>query len=165
MIEIIKLKVKDSSVEVHYNDTDKENNTAEIQARYSQIPHKDLINAMKNMTKHLAMLCDLKESDEVRMCDDFEEFDLSKLPNLEVTGISIGGDGEHSGVTITGMKKLKSGKVINLNSPFTKYFDKNDPYYFEEYLFNDVSRCINEVTQYMNGKWAIKQLEIEFKNE
>lgn len=163
-IKIRKAKVKESSVELVFIETDNEKFTSEITGRYSHPPHKDLMNAMKNLVKHLVVLCDLKEADALYE-ENFYDFDVDRLSQFKVTGISIGGDDENEGVVITGLKTLPNGKVLNLNSPFTKFMDEHNSYDFEDELFNDIARCIEELREYKNGKWAVMQLEMHFEKE
>lgn len=159
-MKILKAKVKDYSVEVVFSDQKKQ--VTEGILKFSDIPHPDLINAMNNLRKHLVVLCDQRESDIV-ISDEFSTFEAGKLPDIKVTGISIGGDEEYEGVTITGQRILKNRKVVNLNTPFTFFTDPvEENYQFEEYLFEDVSMVLVEVEAYINGKRAIKEQELPF---
>ena len=157
---IRKAKVKDSSVEMVFTEMDKERLASEITGRYSYPPHKDLQECMQNLVKHLVVLCDLKEAE---MIDEFEGFDIGSLSQFKITGISIGGEDENEGVVITGMKTLPNGKVLNLNTPFTKFTDEYEPYEYEDYLYDDVAHCLAELREYLNGKRAIVQMDIEFE--
>lgn len=82
---------------------------------------------------------------------------------FEVRSFTIGGDGDHEGVTISGFKKLRGSKVLNLNTPFTKF---NPDFEFSgyEYLFElrrAVNNCVDEITEYIKGKHAPSpQLEL-----
>lgn len=160
---IRKAKVKDASAEVSYEILNEDGYRSEIVAKHSYPPHKDLLEAFGILRKHLVCLCDLREADLIHAEGDMELFDHEKLDKFTVTSFTIGGYDEYEGVVITGQKRLKSGKVLNLNTPFSLWMDENDPYEYEDCLYNDVARCIFEVEEYLNGKTAIKQLEMQFE--
>ena len=60
--------------------------------------------------------------------DDLNE----KLKNIIVTGYSKGGNDESAGVSIQAQKLLKSGQILNLSVPFTKYEDESGDGYLTE---------------------------------
>src|SRR4051812_41190153 len=70
-----------------------------------RIAHPDLVAAFDALTPHLPLLCEVLGEDKLLEADDV------KLESFTVTGFTIGGEGEHEGVTLIGRKKLKSGKV------------------------------------------------------
>lgn len=120
------------------------------QCRY--LPHHDLIDGLKLLRAHLAIICDLPEAKELTLdeLDDSEE----ALEKVHITGFSIGGESEHEGVTLIGYKILNSGKVLNLCAPFTKYQDEHEGYEYGIELQGTVNHCCNEVELYMDGKIA-----------
>lgn len=119
--------------------------------------HEDLVNALQNLRPHVLAIT---ESFEPK--SDLAEIPEQMLDKIEVTGISIGGSDEHLGVTIIAKRKLKHGKILNLTTPFQKYEDENMPYEFAGELYADVEQLVDEVQQYLNGKYApSKQLELD----
>lgn len=161
-IKVTKAKVKNSQLELAYNRIDSNNSaTVEVTEKLPYIVHPDLTTTFIKLRKHLAKLCDLREGDILKE-DNFEEFPAEELSNLFVTSFTVSGDDESEGVVITGGKKLVSGKIINLNTPFTRFTDEVDPYLFESDLFVDIQGCIYEIEEYLKGKFAVKQMEIPF---
>lgn len=143
----------------------------ELKATIKKRAHPDLVEAFKSLTPHLYFLTEMEDDARWRAKNPQAElkdvFDLTPvLGEFKVTSFSIGGYDEHEGVTITGQKKLKSGKILNLNTPFTKWIDENSPYGFSDDLFRDVQVVIGEIKLYLNGKIHPEednQLVIDFK--
>lgn len=132
--------------------------------------HADLFNAFQSLRAHLIMMCELKDT---LLC---ENIDLDSIPEdvafvmeLEkyaVTSITLGGEDEHVGVTITGRKNLRNKRVLNLNTPFTKFHDENNQYVFAMHLARAVDRLVSECDLYIGGKSAPKaQQEMKFPEE
>ena len=164
-IRITKAKVKNSQLELAYNRIDGDNNaTVEVTEKLPYIVHPDLITTFIKLRKHMSKLCDLREGDVLNE-DNFESFNAEDLSNLFVSSFTISGDDENEGVVITGGKKLASGKVINLNTPFTRFTDEVDTYLFEDDLYVDIQACIYEIEEYLKGKFAVKQMEIPFDGD
>lgn len=164
-IRITKAKIKNSQMELAYNRIDGDNSaTVEVSEKLPYIVHPDLTNTFVKLRKHLAKLCDLIEGDVLNEVN-FEKYLAEDLLNLFVTSFTISGDDDNEGVVITGGKKLASGKVINLNTPFTRFRDEVDPYLFEDDLYVDIQACIYEIEEYLKGKFAIKQMEIPFDGD
>ena len=117
-MKIIKAKVtKDKTlIAVYKNEND---DTVTIEGK--NIVHKDLEFCFTELVPHLAFLCEMKEADGK---ESFDELPDDILNTLDVTGFSIGGDGDSEGVTLTGKRFLKSKKVLNLNAPFTMNLPK-----------------------------------------
>ena len=85
---------------------------------------------------------------------------------LEVTGYTVGGDGDSRGATLTGKRFLKSNKVLNLNAPFTKFTDENEDYAFQFELEQAIESCSYEVNEYIfNKKWKVVQQELPFEEQ
>jgi hypothetical protein len=125
--------------------------------------HQDLIDALNMLRSHLTFICDLPEAREITL-HDLEDLNEELLEKIHVTGISLGGDGEHEGVSIIGYKVLGSGKVLNLVAPFTKYFDENDAYLYSDELRHTCHHIANEALLYIDGKYAPSaQTEIDFE--
>ena len=164
-IKVTKAKVKNSQLELAYNRIDSDNGaTVEVTERLPYIVHPDLTSTFIKLRKHLAKLCDLREGDILKE-ENFEMFNAEDLSNLFVSSFTVSGDDENEGVVISGGKKLSSGKIINLNTPFTRFTDEVDPYLFENDLYVDIQACIYEIEEYLKGKFAVKQMEIPFDGD
>ena len=124
---------------------------ADVPYTGKNIPHPDLLYAFKLLRPHLAILCQQLDGREnhIRKIEEDEDF----MSNFNVTGISIGGSGEHEGATIFGTKKIKRG-VLNLVAPFTKFFDEIDPYENVDEFSHLVTHTLNEAELYIEGKIA-----------
>jgi hypothetical protein len=110
--------------------------------------HPDLIAAFKELDIHLATLTEQGE---------FTEFEDApeKLEIFRTTQLSIGGEGEHEGVTLTGQRTLKENGVLNLNARFTKFNQEHCHHYsYAETLNMSVQNALRECDEYLNGKSA-----------
>jgi len=150
---------KTSTVEVDFEPTitfEKEGKTVELTGEQSykgrNIAHEDLINAFKLTHPHFAILCDLKEADDMSLHD--LENDLQSIEQIGVRSFSIGGSGDSEGVTLSGFKKLSGGKMINFNTPFIKWEDESDPYNYVIELKHVIDVICDEVEFYLDGKIA-----------
>lgn len=123
-MDIVKAKVtKDNTLIATYRD---ETGTVTVEGK--NLVTSDLINAFKALVPHLAFLCEQKEAAGTDFLEDLPD-NIGSI--LEVSGYTLGGDGDSRGVTLTGKRFLKSNKVLNLNAPFTKFADENENYAFQ----------------------------------
>ena len=121
--------------------------------------HNDLRDAFAALTPHFAFICEeISESVCKQSITDFEngvfykDEETDPLRKYDVIGFALGKDSE--GVTITGSKKLDSGKSININTPFLKW---DDDYAFSSELIAAVDLLKSEVYEYIEGKRAPAQ--------
>lgn len=156
-MEILKAKItKDNTLVATYKD---ENGTTTVEGK--NLVTNDLKRAFSMLVPHMAFLCEQKEAEN--------RLSLDELPDnietiLDVTGYTVGGDGDSKGVTVTGKRFLKSSKVLNLNTPFTKFNDENEQYDFQFELEQAVEQCDFEVREYLfNKKWKVVQQEFSFE--
>jgi hypothetical protein len=117
--------------------------------------HTDLIKAWDAFVPHLILLCE--EDGEMWTLEDFsfegEPDAIKMLPKYKVTGVTLGGSGEHLGITVVGQKKLRGGKVLNLVAPFTKFEDESDAaYIYQSDLLEAWDLLRIEALAYMDGK-------------
>lgn len=98
--------------------------------------HNDLRQAFKQLSPHLASLCEQYEADGK----------LTK--NIECRGFSIKGADENEGVVLTGYRTISNGHAVILNSPFTK-FENTDAYPAMKSLLKDLAMCKVEVMAYL----------------
>lgn len=164
-IEILKGKItKNQTLEICYLRHNEDESTTVVDEKDCEnLVHPDLVNAFQKLAPHMALLCDLRESDIIgkgkgkKAIDAIEPEHFSKF---EIKSFSIGGDGE--GVTISGNKKLNSAQIFNINTPFQKYEDELSDYQWGSELAEAMERCKYEVQEYLNGKCAAKQTELQF---
>ena len=116
----------------------------EVVKKCQYLAHIDLINSFEKLNHHLKDICE--------MGGLTEEFTVSGYT------LADGGDGE--GVILSGSKKLSTGKVLNLNSPIVEFY--SDDYMEIEALEADIVNCTKEEKEYLNGKCAVKQIELNF---
>ena len=148
-------KVQSKEIYIEYN-TNMNGAGADIKLKSGCIPHKDLVDAMSQLSVHLVHLCDLQEfqgvePDQVHLCS-----------NIKISSFTISGDDEHEGIVISGSKKF-GNKQINLNTPFTKFSNEHDPYQWSRELSATVQLIIEELKLFINhGKCGETQLDLEF---
>lgn len=158
--KILKAKLtKENKLNIDLDELEQgeEVSTDEVGRKCGRIAHPDAIQAFNALRIHLAALCEQAEFTE------FED-DAEKLDKFHVDQITISGEGEHEGVTISGIKDLKEGGVLLLNSRFTK-FDPNHchHYSYSGSLHEAVLKLLNEIDLYLNGKKApSNQLDFNF---
>ena len=159
-MNITKAKVtKDNTLVATYTD---ETGTVTVEGK--NLVTNDLINAFKALVPHMAFLCEQKEADGKKFLED--------MPNnidsiLEVTGYTVGGDGDSRGVTLTGKRvSEKQQGAGTVNAPFTKFADENEDYTFQFELEQAIESCCYEVNEYIfNKKWKVVQQELPFEEQ
>ena len=158
-MNITKAKVtKDNTLVATYTD---ETGTVTVEGK--NLVTNDLINAFKALVPHMAFLCEQKEAAGTDFLEDLPD-NIGSI--LEVSGYTLGGDGDSRGVTLTGKRFLKSNKVFNLNAPFTKFADENENYAFQFELEQAIESCCYEVNEYIfNKKWKVVQQELPFEEQ
>lgn len=158
-MEIRKAKItKDNTLTATYMDE-----TGAVTVEGKNLVTKDLARAFSSLIPHMAFLCELKEADGKMSLDELPE-DICNV--IEVVGFTKGGDGDSAGVMLTGKRFLKTNKVLNLNTPFTKLVDDTEDYDFQFELEQAIEECCYEVNEYLfNKKWAVVQQELPFAEE
>lgn len=116
----------------------------EVVKKCQYLAHIDLVNAFEKLHPHIKDICE--------MDGQTEEF--------HVSGFTLADGAEGDGVILTGSKKLSTGKVLNLNTPVVEFYGGDYP--ASEELSTAIDNCIDEVKEYLNGKCAVKQIELNF---
>ena len=157
-IRIAKAKItKDNTLEVVYKQTTSQGTEHELIMKGSPTVHVDLHNAFSSLIPHFAKLADTKEADRF---EDPSNCDPKLLLALEVTGFSTS-DGEKEGVTISGNRKIGTGKQVNMNTPHTAYNDDMDQYKYIDDLRAAIDGCCEECILYIQSeKYSEKQLDL-----
>ena len=142
-VEIKKAKIK-NGIFLSYEYVEKTSDTENKISTSSDAPiHEDLREAFQALVPHFGLLT-----------EEFSTFsnDEETRNKFKVTGFTIGGSGDTEGIVISGHKKLESGKVVNFNTPFTKFDEENYDHIDE---LNHAIECLkSEVFEYMEGKQA-----------
>jgi hypothetical protein len=166
-IKIKNAKIKNSMFLAYGYSQIENNNENQITTQSDAPMHDDLRNAFNMLIPHFAGICEEVEPEIVAKAINngqalfFLDDINNPLSNFEVKGFSIGNDND--GVTISGNKQLQSGKVVNFNTPFTK-FEDFDNYSFCTELKKAVDNLRSEVYDYLEGKQAPpKQQSIDFE--
>jgi len=139
------------------HDGDESTNT-EVVVMSPRRAHQDLVRAFKELIPHLILLT---ESIEGKSLDDVSK-DV-RFKNFEARSFSIGGNDEHRGCVISGVRTLNGNKVISLNTPFTRFEPDTDAgqYEYLEELQAAIDTCIDEIKAFLEGKHAVNpQLQL-----
>lgn len=180
--KIKKALIKDDALYVEYdqiiNDPELGPVINTIKLTGGNKPHEDLRKAFQILRFHVAMIAEQVESpgepmkismagkggkkkDITAMLDGLHDHPIVQA--ITVTGFSIGGSDESEGVTLIGQRALKSGAVLNITTPFTKW---ESEYKYSSDLEPEVSVAIQECMEYLNGKYAPNpQLEMDLNDK
>lgn len=111
------------------------------------LAHPDLVTAFEGFRIHMAALC---EEGEYTYMEENPTF----VEKFVVNQITLGGEGEHEGIVISGYKKLNHNLQLQLNSPFVKFDRQHSHYPYSDSLFEQFHLAMSELDQYLNGKKA-----------
>jgi hypothetical protein len=147
-MEIKKVKLRDGMFAyVEYSQTAGEAND-QFQRTCNNPVHNDFKEKLQHLAVHAALITELIDPSKVK--GDVEKFQHPILEKIIVKSISLGGD-EGEGLTISFERKLSTGKILNLNTPFTKYYEDTRGYRFGDDLQLAVNDFIEEVEAYLKG--------------
>lgn len=167
-----KATVKNERCEASYKEKFLDANYSnDVTKKCDQIVHADLKAAFQALVPFLVTITEQPEAkifNAGNINADILPEDITKeIAKYTVTGYSHGGSDESAGVTLIGIKCLKSGQVLNLIAPFTK-FDNGDAdgYLFGAELDVAIQGCDWEVSEYLfNEKYGIKQETLDFDGD
>lgn len=169
---IEKASLRADRCEVTYKEKYTEANyTNEVSKKCDQIIHSDLKAAFAALVPFLVTVTEQPEAKLFNRSniDSVPTEDIQKeIDKYVVTGYSHGGSDESAGVTIIGQKILKSGQVLNLIAPFTKFSsdDSVDGYSYGSELDLAIQRCDWEVSEYLfSEKYGVKQEQLDFESD
>lgn len=163
--KIEKVKLKSDQLTVDYIESYPEANYRNNVTKASQqFVHPDLKYALSLLKAHVAAICEMPEAKNVNVSEPSDDDLNERLKSYIVTGYSKGGSDESAGVSISAQKLLKSGQVLNLSVPFTKYEDESgEGYSYGQELLELITRCDYEVDAYLfDDKWGVKQESFDF---
>ena len=140
--EVQKVKVKNNQLTAEYTEKYIEANYKNNVTKSSeQFIHPDLRYALDRLKTHVTKICEMHEAIGIDICEPTEDDLNEKLKCIVITGYSKGGYDESAGVSIKAQKLLKSGQVLNLAVPFTKFEDESgEGYPFGENLREIINR-------------------------
>lgn len=175
-MKITKAKVKNRSLDIDYTDKKSIMNpegevlesSRDVNVKCSDLCHDSLLATFDLLKTHGVMIADVRESLEVenaiRQGIPINEIDPENLKTISITGFVVSGseeDGSEGAMII--FQKKNGTRILNITTPLVKFEDPDYPYCSE---FREVvESCIEEVEQYMEGKVAVKQLEMNFDED
>jgi hypothetical protein len=166
--EVQKVKAKNGQLTVDYTEFYQDANYKNEVAKTSeQYIHQDLKYALGLLKPHVASICEMKEAAAVNVENPSDEDLNVTLDKIIITGYSKGGSDDSAGACIIAQRILKTGQVLNITTPFTKFNDETgDGYSHGEALQSVIKRCDYEVDAYLfEGKCGFKQLTFDFDGE
>lgn len=159
-IKIKKAKLcKGGCVEVSYIDTDGN----EVTLKGKNKCHNDLRVAFAALVPYFADLTEQKEADRIDWDNLGSAENVDLLRNMDVTGVSIGGDNNNRIVTMSGNRKLFTSRILNLNAPGVEMESETFEWGHVDDFDIMLSGVIYEVKEYvLNRKWEVVQAELSF---
>jgi hypothetical protein len=160
-INILKVKLRDGMFATLEYEEVHEDNVKDQGGKTCNHPiHEDFKGRMQALGVHCILIDELVDIKKIK--GDLEDYRPEILDCITVKGLSISTD-DGQGVTISFERKLSTGKVINLNTPFTKFYDEACPYKFNTDLELSVNALLDEAKEYLAGnKFGVKQLTMDF---
>ena len=170
-VTIKKAKIKDNLyLEVEFSEVVKDG-TNEVKKVCTAHIHDDLRLAFRRLNTHMALLTEqaietAKKAVPVCYGDDeerqrevqhfkFDDRNLAIAKETACSGFTIGGTGDHEGVTLIGRRTLTAARILNLVSPFLKWTDDIYDYKHLDDLSEIIEACKGEVKLYLfEGKHA-----------
>jgi len=157
-MEIKKAKIlkskKDAGVRtltVEYVTTDKEGKEDYHADECGGHIHPDLYNAFQLLAIHFGLILEIIDDSEVV---NTLKYDPELTSRIVITSFSVGGKDEDPGLTISGYKILRSGKIFTTSTPLTKFDQGEDGYDHIDNLISALDSAKSEVRKYLEGKYA-----------
>lgn len=164
-IENIKIKkarlAKGGTVEASF--TDSFGNEITVKGKHKC--HIDLRTAFAALVPYFADLTEQKEADAIDWSEIESAGNVELLRKIDVSGISIGGDGGGRFITLTGNRTLSTSRVLNLNSPGVEMESETFEWEHIDDFDVAVQNVIYEVKEYVvNRKRDETQASFNFDN-
>lgn len=168
MIEVKRAKLKEGGLlDVEYVQTVAVNDEVIKVGEYnlvgSIVAQDSLVDAFKQLTFHFAMLTEcVDESKQSR--DDFDGIEklLDTNPILKNIGCNrfkISGS-DSDVITLSGYRKTRYGKKVNMNGQLNQYDDPDCVYEFADILRDHIDNLKQEVIRYVLGNGKDVQLSL-----
>ena len=173
-MRITKAKIKNRSLDVEYNEKkvfigpeggDPIESSRDLAVKCYDICHDSLVEAFDQLKCHAVLIADLRDAIKVENAIaagmSLYEFDLEQLSTLQFTGFVVTGSSEDGSEAAMIIFQKKTGtRTLNITTPAVKFEDED--YAFSHEFAGVVINCIAEVEAYLDGKVAVKQLEMNF---
>ncbi len=164
-IEIKGAALKDMFCNYSYDHTVAANIINSVSIK-SEVPvHDDLINAFNNLNGHLVVICEeIEDADAYGSLEEMisDNDHSEKFKKYSVTSFKMEGEEESPAVTLSGTKRLTTGKHIKLETP---KINLDQEYLFASELSIAIADVIDEVERYMTGKRAPDRQQELFPQE
>ena len=159
-IQVKKVKLRDAMFANVEFDEVHESATDQVTKVCNNPVHADFKEKMAHLGVHAILICELVDITKLKL-KDLDDYHPPLLEYITIHGVTIK---EGEGVTISFERKLSTGKVINLNTPYTKYYEDNG-YKYGDDLQIAIDELVKEVEAYLEGKFGEgAQLSMEFEN-
>lgn len=150
-MDIKKVKFRDRMfATVEYRETAGATNDDVVRVCNNPV-NDDFKTSLQALGVHCILICELV--DPVKVKGELEIYHPSILQFITVKGVSWGGD-EGSGITVSFERKLSTGRVLNLNTPFTKFGDEVIVYKFDSELQESVEELERQIELYLDGHYG-----------
>lgn len=159
-----KLNVSATAVTVEYSEIktllEGQTVTNTHKSRFGMKPTGDFTAALNRLVPHLVRILEEKGAYEQSIEEHYTLVAESAKPGNEeiytfhkyyVTGVSV----RDEGAVIMGGKRLKSGAVLAMNTPFTRFGEGG--YDDVDAMEQDVNDLIGETEAYLNGKFVVHE--------
>lgn len=152
--------LKNDKIAIEYLKEDgNESKPAECSEMHSSLTHKDLKKAFQCLAIHAALIGEYVSHLSVK---NINKPDPDLVKDFIVFGFSIVEDG----VILYARKTLKMGEAMSFNTPVIKLEDKSeDAYPFTKNLAICIDACKDELTKYLDGKFAPDPQIVLFPDE
>ena len=119
---------------------------------FKSYPHTEappkLVKAFQSLNHHLT-----------EMTEQYDNTGQPDYDNIVVRSYSIKGEDDKEGIVLTGVRTLKTGKVIVLNSPFTGLEVANSSYDNIKTLVEKIDNCRIHITAFMDNNKSQEDIQ------
>ncbi|PRY51499.1 hypothetical protein B0I27_10784 [Arcticibacter pallidicorallinus] len=157
MIEIRKAKLTKELVltKIGYIELNETGEKTEVDGvNCDWIAHNDLVQSFQRLIPHIAFMCEVPEVLNLTLDQ------VDHVESISVSSFTIGGEDEHEGISISGVRTLSTGKTQVLNTPFYKWED-DQPYEYMNELGEIVANIKHEVEEYLFRKKKAPKRQLE----
>lgn len=150
MITVFKAKQeKGGLLDVHFFEQGTDNLKVPTSRMCPWPVHQDLTDAWTALSIHWLILTGYAAASAVT---DISDVPAELIEGVHVKGFSFGGEDKAEGIILSGHRILKNKKAVIVNTPFTRFEEKDDSrYQWMDDLINCLDTLRSEVVAYMNG--------------
>lgn len=137
----------------------------EYNVKFHNIMHADLKTIFKKLAVHIALVTEYVEQPQIKANNIKEPYDTQSghalFAPFECRHYSRNWSEAREGIVLSGVRRLKSKRVVSLSTPFLEMDPAKCDYPYIELLLNIVTEFEDEVFKYITGeKFAVRQLEL-----